>query len=60
MTLKDAIITHATELNSVPKLKDTDYLIIDTEDHEAEKHPFNFLYKTFVVNEDTHLYRFGK
>ena len=60
VSLKDTTIAHATELNKVPKLKDTDYLIIDTEDHETDKHPFNFLYKTFVVNEDTYLYRFGK
>ena len=57
--LVDAIITHDTELNHVPKLKDTDYLIIDTSDHEDTIHQFNLLYKTYVVNEDIQLYKFG-
>jgi hypothetical protein len=60
ISLKDAIITHDTELNRVPKLKDNDYLVIDTENHEVEKHLFNMVYKTFVVNETTNLYMFGR
>ena len=60
ISLKDAIITHDTELNRVPKLKDNDYLVIDTENHEVEKHLFHTVYKTFVVNETTSLYMFGR
>lgn len=60
ISLKDAIITHDTELNRVPKLKSNDYLVIDTENHEVEKHLFNMVYKTFVVNETTSLYMFGR
>ncbi len=56
--LKDSFITHDTELNKVPKLKDSDYLIIDTSNHEVESHPFNPVYKTYVVNETTNLYNF--
>jgi hypothetical protein len=59
ITLKNALIIHDTELNKVPKLTDTDYLIIDTSDHESEVHQFNPLYKTYVVNTDTQLYKFG-
>ena len=51
-------IEHATELNRVPKLKHNDYLVIDTSDHEDEKHQYNMLYKSYVVNEDTQLYNF--
>jgi hypothetical protein len=58
--LEDASITHDTELNRVPKLKDTDYLVIDTSNHDVENHPFNLVYKTFVVNETTNLYKFGR
>ena len=58
--LRDAFIRHDLELNRVPKLKDNDYLVIDTSNHTTEKHPFNFVYKTFVVNEDTSLYNFRK
>ncbi len=60
ITLKDAMITHDTELNKVPKLRNNDYLVIDTQDHVVEKHAFNMVYKTYVVNETTNLYRFGK
>lgn len=60
ITLKKAFITHDTQLNKVPKLTNTDYLIIDTSDHESEVHQFNPLYKTYVVNTDTQLYKFGR
>ena len=58
VTLKDAIVSH-TELNNVPKLSDTDYLVIDTSDHETETHKYNLVYKTYVVNTQTELYKFG-
>ena len=58
ISLINAIITHDTELNRVPKLNDNDYLVIDTENHEVPKHDFNLVYKTFVVNEITSLYNF--
>lgn len=58
--LRDAFITHDSELNRVPKLENNDYLIIDTSDHEVESHPFNPVYKTYVVNESTNLYKFGE
>jgi hypothetical protein len=58
--LNNAVLTHVSELNRVPKLESGDFMIIDTSDHETEKHPYNLLYKTFVVNEDTQLYRFGR
>ena len=56
--LSDAKITHDTELNRVPKLKDKDYLVIDTSGHERELHTLNLLYKTYVVNEYGELYNF--
>ena len=60
ISLKDAMLTHSTELNRVPKLKDNDYLVIDTENHEVSKHMFHMVYKTYVVNEVVNLYNFGK
>lgn len=59
VVLKEAKILHDTELNKAPKLNDNDYLVIDTKGHEVEEHPFNPVYKTYVVNNDTQLYRFG-
>jgi len=60
ISLSKAILFHDNALNKVPKLKDSDYLIIDTSNHEVEKHPFNPVYKTYVVNETTNLYKFGR
>ena len=59
ISLTGAFMTHDTELNKVPKLKSSDYLIIDTSNHEVEIHPFSPVYRTYVVNEDTSLYKFG-
>ena len=56
--LKDALITHDTELNKVPKLRDTDYLVIDTSNHEMAVHQFNLLYTTYVVSEGGEPYNF--
>lgn len=60
ISLSDAKITHATELNKVPKLKDNDYLVIDTSNHEMAVHMFNLTYKTYVVNEGGESYNFKK
>lgn len=57
--LKEVFITHSSELNRVPKLKSNDYLVIDTNGHDTKEHQFNLVYKTYVVNEDTELYKFG-
>jgi hypothetical protein len=59
ISMTNTFLTHNTELNKVPKLKDSDYLIIDTSNHEVETHPFNPVYRTYVVNQDTSLYKFG-
>jgi hypothetical protein len=59
ISLKNAKITHDTELNRVPKLENRDYLVIDTSDHEAAKHPYHLLYKTYVINPYHELYNFG-
>lgn len=56
--LHSAMITHDAEINRVPKLKDSDYIVINTENHEAEKHAFFPTYETFVINEDGILYKF--
>jgi hypothetical protein len=60
ISMSNTYITHDTELNRVPKLKDSDYLVIDTKGHDVEDHPYNLVYKTYVVNETTNLYRFGE
>lgn len=57
--LHNVTISHDSELNNVPKLKDNDRLIIDTIGHDVENHPYNTVYKTYVVNTDTQLYKFN-
>jgi len=56
--LNEAVIIHASELNTVPQLNDSDYLVIDTKGHDVEEHPYNCVYKTYVVNVDTNPYNF--
>lgn len=56
--LSDCTLTHKSELHKVPKLEDNDMLIIDCKLHEAEVHPFNPTYKTYVSNSDTQVYNF--
>jgi hypothetical protein len=60
INLGNAKFEHASELNRVPKLKDTDKLIIDTSNHTVEKHAFNTVYKAYVLGNDRELYRFGE
>ncbi len=58
VTLNDAVIIHGTELNRVPKFKDSDYIVIDTQKHEASTHHMHMVYESFVVDENDDLYRF--
>lgn len=58
ITLKDAKLTHDSFLNVVPKLKNGDYLVIDTENHEAAVHRFNLVYISYIINENGVLYKF--
>lgn len=58
ITLKDAIISYDTELNRVPQFKTTDYIVIDTKNHEASVHMYYMFYDSYVVNENCNLYNF--
>lgn len=58
--LSNAYISHDKDLHKVPKLKDTDYIVIDTKDHEEEVHSFNLVYRAYVINEDYVMYNFKK
>ena len=60
ITLKNARIEYDPELKGIPNLESRDYLVIDTADHETEKHPFNLLYPTYVVNKDSELYNYRR
>ncbi|MHA1833665.1 MAG: hypothetical protein ACTSV7_06700 [Candidatus Baldrarchaeia archaeon] len=57
-SLKNAYLTHDTELNKAPTFKNTDYIIMDTSDHEMAVHGFNLFYASYVVDEHGILYNF--
>jgi len=56
--LKDAKITHDSESNKIPKFNNTDYLVIDTANHEMAVHAFNLVYTTYVLNKEGEPYNF--
>jgi hypothetical protein len=45
-------------VNVVPKLKYDDYIVIDTQNHEEELHPYFFVYTSYLLNMDGTLYDF--
>lgn len=55
--LKEATITDSN-INKVPKLNNDDYIIMDTSDHTLEKHGFNLVYTSMVVNSENVPYKF--
>lgn len=58
VALFNAMLTHDSELNNVPKLKNTDFILIDTSAHEESKHAYSLVYTSYVVNADGVLYDF--
>jgi len=46
-------------INIVPKLRNNDYIAIDTKDHEDEKHQHNMTYISYLLKADGSLYNFG-
>jgi len=46
-------------ITSIPKLQDTDYIVIDTQDHEDAKHFFHPTYSSYLIRHDGELYNFG-
>jgi len=60
ITLKGAKIEYDPELKGIPNLEYKDYLIIDTAGHENEKHLFNLLYPTYVIDRDSEIYDYRR
>jgi len=58
--LKDARIEYDPTLKGIPNLENKDYLVIDTSGHENEKHAYNLLYPTYVVDRDNELYNYRR
>jgi len=45
-------------LNVVPKLNKDDYILIDTRNHENEKHAYNLVYASYLLKKDGTFYDF--
>ena len=58
VALDEVTLSHDTELNRVPKLKNDDYLVIDTKNHEVESHSQFPTYTTIVVDVNGKAYNF--
>ena len=60
VTLKNARIEYDPELKGIPNLETKDYLVINTAGHENEKHLYNLLYPTYVIDRDSELYNYRR
>jgi hypothetical protein len=60
ITLKNVKIEYDPELKGIPNLENKDHLVIDTAGHENEKHLYNLLYPTYVVDRDSELYNYRR
>jgi hypothetical protein len=58
--LSNAYLSHVKDTYKVPRLKGSDYIVIDTENHQEHVHAFNLVYRSFVVNGNFEMYNFRK
>ena len=58
--LLSKVVLENKYLNSVPKLMDNDYIVIDTSTHEDKNHFYNLVYMSYLLREDGTLYSFNK
>jgi len=45
-------------LNSVPNLNDDDYIIVDTKNHEDDKHQYHLSYPSYLIKFGGEMYNF--
>lgn len=57
--LKGATLSNSL-LKSLHKLENSDFIVVNTEKHEEEFHPFNLVYDSTVVKEDKTPYKYRK
>lgn len=57
--LSDVMIK-SKHINSIPKLRDSDYIVIDTSDHEVAHHYKNLNYRAYLLDSDGQLYNFRR
>jgi hypothetical protein len=57
--LYDAVIKYKLQVDKAANIKDSDYLVMDTANHELSVHRFNSLYTTYIIN-DADLVDYGR
>jgi hypothetical protein len=58
--LKNAMLTYDPLIQGIPNLENADYLVIDTRDHENEKHLYNMLYPAYTIDNENELYDYRR
>ena len=58
--LLDNVTIKNKHLNSVPKLNSDDYIVVDCENHENEKHQQFMSYDAYLIRQDNERYAFAK
>ena len=58
--LLDSVKMENKHLNSVPKLNSNDYIVVDCENHENEKHQQFMVYDAYLIRQDGERYSFAK
>lgn len=56
----DKAVLENKYLNSVPKLNDDDYIIVDTKNHEDDKHHYYLSYTSYLIKFDGELHNFRR
>jgi hypothetical protein len=56
--LQKSVLTYDKDIKDVPSLKNDDYIVIDTKNHENEKHIYNMYYPAYTINKENDLYSF--
>jgi len=58
--LNKAVMTYDKDIENIPVLKNDDYIVIDTRNHENEKHYVNMFYTAIAVNKENEMYNFRR
>ena len=56
----DNVTLNNKHVNSVPKLEDSDLIVVDTKNHEDEKHEHHLTYPSYLISSDGELYKFRR
>jgi hypothetical protein len=60
ISLKNAMLKYDPNIKGIPNLEAKDYLVIDTSDHENERHLYNLLYPAYVIDRDNEKYNYRR